>query len=159
RKREEAQLSTALKKEIEDVLKAQERKDAATEKRLDRLTKELEEARKARPETPRLEQKKSEPDSPKGSAPAIKRDERGNPYLVPPMPQDSETSGHVNIPPAQQGEVSQPRERHWTELNEPIDLTGEEQPRSNDLVGSKVSPRSSKTKVNEGSYLPMGSFN
>src|SRR5699024_11960112 len=51
RKREEAQLSTALKKEIEDVLKAQERKDAATEKRLDRLTKELEEARKARPET------------------------------------------------------------------------------------------------------------
>src|SRR5699024_9296448 len=97
--------------------------------------------------------------SPKGSAPAIKRDERGNPYLVPPMPQDSETSGPVNIPPAQQGEVSQPRERHCTELNEPIVLTGEEQPRSNVLVGSKVSPRSSKTKVNEGSYLPMGSFN
>lgn len=163
RKREEARLSVSLKKEIEDAKEAQRKKDGLTERRLDALTRELAEAKKAKARAER-DQRRRGGDSDDSSSPAVKRDEQGNPYLVPPMPQDSKPSGPVTIPPAASGagagQAPAPeREKHWTELDEPIVLTGDDQKRSNVLRGSKQEQRSARKKSNEGSYLPMGSFN
>lgn len=151
REKEAEKLSGSLKQELEKSQAEQRSREARTLEMLRELQQQLEEMEKHKESSP----------SPDVSKATIGRDEKGNPYIVPPMPHEGGGKA-VIVPPSktEEEEVVKRETRHWSTLNEPVVLRGEDKERDNVLRGSPKKQQKRATAKNvTGSFLPMGSFN